>query len=80
MAISKIKSNSLQDDIQMQGQTVKLPVGEQVDRPVGDPTTYLKGQYRFNNTSKKVELHDGSKWDLVPTQSLTVALGIALGG
>ena len=54
MAISKIKSNSLQDDIQLQGQTVKLPVGEQVNRPVGDPTTYLKGQYRSNNTSKKV--------------------------
>lgn len=79
MAISKIKSNSLQNDIILQGETVKLPVGEQANRPVGDPATYLKGQYRFNNTSKKVELHDGSKWDLVPTQSLTVALSVALG-
>jgi hypothetical protein len=79
MAISKINSNSLQDDIQLQGQTVKLPVGAQTARPTGT-TDYLKGQTRFNDTAKKTELHNGRNWDVINTQATSIALGIALGG
>lgn len=79
MAISKIKSNSLQDDIQLQGQTVKLPVGAQASRPTGTDE-YLTGQTRFNDTAKKTELHNGRNWDVINTQATSIALGIALGG
>lgn len=78
MAISKIKSNSLQDDIQLQGQTVKLPVGQQAQRPTGT-LDYLKGQTRFNDNAKKTELHNGRNWDVINTQSTSIALSIALG-
>jgi hypothetical protein len=77
MAISKIKSNSLQDDIELQGQTVKMPGGAQSLRPTGT-LTYLKGQERFNDDAAKLELHDGKKWDVINTQSTSIALGIAL--
>ncbi len=79
MALSKINSNSLQDDIQLQGQTVKLPVGAQAARPTGT-VDYLKGQTRFNDTAKKTELHNGKNWDVINTQATSIALGIALGG
>lgn len=77
MAISKIKSNSLQDNIELQGQTVKLPVGAQAARPTGT-LDYLKGQTRFNDSAKKTELHNGRNWDVINTQSTSIALGIAL--
>lgn len=78
MAISKINSNSLQDNIQLQGQVVKLPVGAQSNRPTGT-LDYLKGQTRFNDTLKKTELHNGRTWDVINTQATSIALGIALG-
>lgn len=78
MAISKIKSNSLQNDIELQGNTVKLPDGSTQERPTGT-TEYLKGQFRFNDTVVKTELHDGRRWDVINTQAASIALNIALG-
>ena len=78
MAISKIKSNSLQDDIELQGKTVKLPVGDNGNRPTGT-NDELKAQFRYNDEFKKTELYDGRKWDQVNTQSTSIALNIALG-
>ena len=77
MAISKIKSNSLQDNIEVQGQTVKLPVGAQAARPT-ETLDYQKGQTRFNDSAKKTKLHNGRNWDVINTQSTSIALGIAL--
>ncbi len=79
MAISKIKSNSLQDDIVLQGQSVKLPIGTQAQRPTGTEAD-LKGITRFNDNAKKTERHNGRTWDVINTQSTSIALGIALGG
>jgi len=79
MAISKIKSNSLQDDIQLQGNTVGLPVGPASSRPTGTDAE-LTGEFRFNDSAKKTELYDGRKWDVINTQSTSIALNIALGG
>lgn len=79
MAISKIKSNSLQDDIQLQGKTVGLPVGTSATRPTGT-SEELKGEFRYNDTFQKTELHDGRKWDVINTQATAIALNIALGG
>jgi hypothetical protein len=78
MAISKIKSNSLQDDISLQGKTVKLPAGTASERPTGTEAQ-LEAQFRFNNVLNKTELHDGKKWDQINTQSTSIALNIALG-
>jgi hypothetical protein len=79
MAISKIKSNSLQDDIQLQGVTVGLPTGTSSNRPTGTAQE-LTGEFRFNDSFKKTELYDGRKWDVINTQSTAIALNIALGG
>ena len=79
MAISKIKSNSLQDDIQLQGKTVGLPVGTSANRPTGTPNE-LRGEFRYNETFQKTELNDGNKWDVINTQATSIALNIALGG
>lgn len=79
MAISKIKSNSLQDDIQLQGKTVGLPVGTTATRPTGT-SQELTGELRYNENFQKTELHDGKKWDVINTQATAIALNIALGG
>jgi hypothetical protein len=78
MAISKIKSNSLQDDIALQGKTVKLPKGTTAERPTGTQAE-LEAQFRYNDTLNKTELYDGRKWDQVNTQTTSIALNIALG-
>lgn len=77
MAISKIRSKSLQNDIELQGTTVKLPDGTTAQRPTGTDEQ-LKGQFRFNDTLVTTELYDGTRWDVINTQAKSIALNLAL--
>jgi len=74
MAISKIKSTSLQDDIKLQGDVVDLPGGTSAQRtssPEG-------GNVRYNESLRKIEVYNGASWDSLNPQSLQIALSIAL--
>jgi hypothetical protein len=74
MAISKIKSGSLQPNIKLQGDIVDLPGGSSDER-FGGPEA---GMVRFNDTVRKIEVYNGGSWDAVNPQSLQIALAVAL--
>lgn len=74
MAISKIKSTSLQQDIQLQGDVVDLPGGTSAERTPSPES----GQIRYNETVRKIEIYNGNSWDVINAQSLQIALSIAL--
>jgi hypothetical protein len=74
MAISKIKSGSLQPNIKLQGDIVDLPGGSSDER-FGGPEA---GMVRFNDTVRKIEVYNGASWDAVNPQSLQIALAVAL--
>jgi hypothetical protein len=74
MALSKIKSGSLQPDIKLQGDIVDLPGGLSEER-TGAPEP---GNLRFNDTLRKMEIYNGSTWDVYNTQALQIALSVAL--
>lgn len=74
MAISKIKSTSLQDDIKLQGDVVDLPGGVTAERTASPEA----GMIRYNETVRKMEIYNGSSWDSLNPQSLQIALSIAL--
>jgi hypothetical protein len=74
MAISKIKSTSLQDDIHLQGDVVDLPGGFTSERTPAPEA----GMIRYNTTVRKMEIYNGTSWDALNPQSLQIALSIAL--
>lgn len=74
MALSKIKSGSLQPDIKLQGDVVDLPGGSSSERTPSPEA----GMVRFNDTLRKVEVYNGTSWDVVNTQALQIALSVAL--
>ncbi len=74
MAISKIKSGSLQSNIKLQGDVVDMPGGTTAQR-TGSPEA---GQVRYNETVRKLEVYNGSGWDSVNPQSLQIAHAVAL--
>jgi hypothetical protein len=73
MAISKIKSKSIIDDVELQGGATLLSTEEQEDVAVN-------GQIRFNQTAGKQEIYANGRWDVVNPQSIAIALNVALGG
>lgn len=76
MALSKVKSKGIQENLELQGTNTTLAVGTQAERP----SVPKKGDIRFNETLNRQEIYDGLKWDPINAQSLSVALNIALGG
>jgi hypothetical protein len=74
MAISKIKSGSLQPNIKLQGDVVDIPGGTTAQRN-NSPEA---GQVRFNESVRKLEVYNGAGWDSVNPQSLQIALAVAL--
>jgi hypothetical protein len=74
MAISKIKSTSLQQDIALQGDVVDLPGGATSERTSAPEA----GMIRYNETVRKIEIYNGTAWDSLNPQSLQIALSIAL--
>lgn len=73
MPISKIKSKSIIDDLEFQGGATLLSTEEQDDTPIN-------GQVRFNNDLQKQEVYSNGRWDVINTQSIQVAMSVALGG
>lgn len=73
MAISKIKSKSIIDDVELQGGATLLSTEEQLDTP-------KPGQIRFNEAAGKQEIFANDRWDVINPQSIQIALGVALGG
>jgi len=74
MAISKIKSTSLQDNIKLQGDVVDLPGGTSAQRTASPEG----GNIRYNESLRKIEIYNGASWDSLNPQSLQIALSIAL--
>lgn len=73
MAISKIKSKSIIDDVELQGGATQLSTEEQLDTP-------SPGQIRFDTAAGKQEIFANGRWDVINPQSIQIALGVALGG
>lgn len=73
MAISKIKSKSIIDDVELQGGATLLSTEEQLDTPEN-------GQVRFNSTFQKQEIYANGRWDVINPQAIQVAMSVALGG
>jgi len=76
MALSKIKSKGVQENLELQGTNTTLATGTQAERPL----VPKKGDIRFNETLNRQEIYDGLKWDPINAQSLSIALNVALGG
>jgi hypothetical protein len=76
MPISKILSNSIQDDLKFKGKGTGL-VADTSDNRSNAPTT---GDMRFNTTVGKYELYNGAKWQTVDPSEISMAMSIALGG
>jgi len=73
MAISKIKSKSIIDDLELQGGATTLSAEEQEDTPTN-------GQIRFDTATQKQEIYANGRWDVINSQAIQVGLTIALGG
>ena len=52
MPISRIKSNSLDKNIELQGESVRFPIGTQANRP----SPAKKGDLRYNADVDKTEI------------------------
>ena len=52
MPISRIKSNSLDKNIELQGEAVRFPIGTQANRP----SPAKKGDLRYNSDVDKTEI------------------------
>ena len=76
MPISKILSNSIQDDLKLKGKGTGLVADTSDNRSI-TPTT---GDMRFNTTVGKYELYNGAKWQTVDPSEISMAMSIALGG
>jgi|TARA_B100001093_G_scaffold369209_1_gene354169 hypothetical protein len=76
MPISRVKSNSLTKNIELQGESFRFPIGTQANRP----SPAKKGDLRYNSDLDKTEIYDGSKWDVYNSQAVSLALSVALGG
>jgi hypothetical protein len=76
MPISKILSNSIQDDLKLKGKATGLVADTTNNRSIF-PTT---GDARFNTTLGKYEVYNGNKWQTVEPSEISTALSIALGG
>ena len=75
MPISRIKSNSLDKNIELQGESVSVPIGTQANRP----SPAKKGDLRYNADVDKTEIYNGDNWDVYNSQAVSLALSIGLG-
>ena len=75
MPISRIKSNSLDKNIELQGEYVRFPIGTQANRP----SPAKKGDLRYNADVDKTEIYNGDNWDVYNSQAVSLALSIGLG-
>tara|TARA_B100000424_G_scaffold47415_1_gene32972 strand:- start:378 stop:608 length:231 start_codon:yes stop_codon:yes gene_type:complete len=75
MPISRIKSNSLDKNIELQGESVRFPIGTQANRP----SPAKKGDLRYNADVDKTEIYNGNNWDVYNSQAVSLALSIGLG-
>lgn len=75
MPISKILSNSIQNDLKLRGKATGL-VADTSDNRSNTPTT---GDVRFNTSLGKYELYNGTKWQTVDPSEISMAMSIALG-
>ena len=75
MPISRIKSNSLDKNIELQGESVRFPIGTQANRPA----PAKKGDLRYNADVDKTEIYNGDNWDVYNSQAVSLALSIGLG-
>jgi hypothetical protein len=76
MPISKILSNSIQDDLKFKGKGTGLVADTSSNRS-NSPST---GDMRFNTTVGKYELYNGAKWQTIDPSEISMAMSIALGG
>lgn len=72
MPISKIKSKSIIDDVELQGGATLLSTEVQDDTP-------RNGEIRFNEAQQKQEIYSNGRWDVINTQAIQVAMSVALG-
>ena len=75
MPISRIKSNILDKNIELQGESVRFPIGTQANRP----SPAKKGDLRYNADVDKTEIYNGDNWDVYNSQAVSLALSIGLG-
>ena len=75
MPISRIKSQGLQSNIELQGESVRFPIGTQANRP----SPAKKGDLRYNADVDKTEIYNGDNWDVYNSQAVSLALSIGLG-
>ena len=75
MPISRIKSNSLDKNIELQGESVRFPIGTQANRP----SPAKKGDLRYDADVDKTEIYNGDNWDVYNSQAVSLALSIGLG-
>ena len=75
MPLSRIKSQSLQSNIELQGGSVRFPIGTQANRPA----PAKKGDLRYNSDVDKTEIYNGDNWDVYNSQAVSLALSVALG-
>ena len=75
MPLSRIKSQSLQSNIELQGESVRFPIGTQANRP----SPAKKGDLRYNSDVDKTEIYNGDNWDVYNSQAVSLALSVALG-
>tara|TARA_A100000164_G_C21676045_1_gene661987 strand:+ start:192 stop:422 length:231 start_codon:yes stop_codon:yes gene_type:complete len=75
MPLSRIKSQSLQSNIELQGESVRFPIGTQANRPA----PAKKGDLRYNSDVDKTEIYNGDNWDVYNSQAVSLALSVALG-
>ena len=75
MPISRIKSNSLDKNIELHGESVRFPIGTQANRP----SPAKKGDLRYNADVDKTEIYNGDNWDVYNSQAVSLALSIGLG-
>ena len=75
MPLSRIKSQSLQSNIELQGESVRFPIGTQANRPA----PAKQGDLRYNSDVDKTEIYNGDNWDVYNSQAVSLALSVALG-
>ena len=77
MPISRVKGQSLDKNIELQGEMFRFPIGTEANRPASP--TAKKGDLRYNSDVDKTEVYNGDNWDVYNSQAVAIALSIGLG-
>ena len=76
MPLSRVKGQSLDKNIELQGEKFRFPIGTEANRPA----PAKKGDLRYNSDVDKTEVYNGNNWDVYNSQAVSIALSIGLGG